>query len=184
MMDNTWATPLYFRPLDHGVDISIHAATKYPAGHSDVLLGTVSANAACWPQLCETLPSRWAAAPAPTTSTRCCAACAPWACGSSAIRRARWRSRAGWKASPAWRACCIRRCDSHPGHALWKRDFCGVDRHLLHRARRRRPEAAARLPRRARRSSASAIPGAAMRAWPCRSSSATAPSPRAPTTAR
>src|SRR5690606_27775333 len=35
MMDNTWATPLYFRPLDHGVDISIHAATKYPAGHSD-----------------------------------------------------------------------------------------------------------------------------------------------------
>jgi cystathionine beta-lyase len=41
MMDNTWATPLYFRPLDHGVDISIHAATKYPGGHSDVLLGTV-----------------------------------------------------------------------------------------------------------------------------------------------
>ncbi|TJW39284.1 MAG: cystathionine beta-lyase, partial [Mesorhizobium sp.] len=54
MMDNTWATPLYFRPLDHGVDISIHAATKYPAGHSDVLLGTVSATAACWKQLCET----------------------------------------------------------------------------------------------------------------------------------
>ncbi|TIT47549.1 MAG: cystathionine beta-lyase, partial [Mesorhizobium sp.] len=54
MMDNTWATPLYFRPLDHGVDISIHAATKYPAGHSDVLLGTVSANKACWKQLCET----------------------------------------------------------------------------------------------------------------------------------
>ena len=35
-------------PLDHGVDITIHAATKYPAGHSDVLLGTVSANEACW----------------------------------------------------------------------------------------------------------------------------------------
>ena len=51
MIDNTWATPLYFRPLDHGVDISIHAATKYPAGHSDVLLGTVSANEACWPKL-------------------------------------------------------------------------------------------------------------------------------------
>jgi cystathionine beta-lyase len=50
-MDNTWATPLYFRPLDHGVDISIHAATKYPAGHSDVLLGTVSANADTWERL-------------------------------------------------------------------------------------------------------------------------------------
>ena len=47
MMDNTWATPVYFRPLEHGVDISVQAATKYPAGHSDVLLGTVSANARC-----------------------------------------------------------------------------------------------------------------------------------------
>ena len=53
-MDNTWATPLYFKPLDHGVDISIHAATKYPSGHSDILMGTVSANAAHWEQLQET----------------------------------------------------------------------------------------------------------------------------------
>jgi cysteine-S-conjugate beta-lyase len=52
-LDNTWATPLYFRPLDHGVDISIHAATKYPAGHSDILIGTVSANEALWPKLHE-----------------------------------------------------------------------------------------------------------------------------------
>jgi len=51
MMDNTWATPLYFKALDFGVDVTIHAATKYPAGHSDVLSGTVSANAACWPKL-------------------------------------------------------------------------------------------------------------------------------------
>ena len=56
VMDNTWATPLYFRALDHGVDVTVHASTKYPAGHSDLLLGTVSANAACWPQLNETLP--------------------------------------------------------------------------------------------------------------------------------
>ena len=54
VMDNTWATPLYFKALDHGVDVIVHASTKYPAGHSDVLLGTVSANAACWPQLNET----------------------------------------------------------------------------------------------------------------------------------
>ena len=50
-MDNTWATPLYFKPLDFGVDISIHAATKYPSGHSDILMGTVSANAKYWPKL-------------------------------------------------------------------------------------------------------------------------------------
>lgn len=54
MMDNTWATPLHFKPLDHGVDISIHAATKYPAGHSDILLGTVSATTECFEQVYQT----------------------------------------------------------------------------------------------------------------------------------
>lgn len=53
-MDNTWATPLYFRPLDFGVDISIQAVTKYPAGHADILMGTVSANEKHWPRLKET----------------------------------------------------------------------------------------------------------------------------------
>ncbi|WP_416355168.1 cystathionine beta-lyase [Aureimonas phyllosphaerae] len=43
MLDNTWATPLLFRPLEHGVDLSIHALTKYPGGHSDLLMGSVSA---------------------------------------------------------------------------------------------------------------------------------------------
>lgn len=51
MMDNTWATPVYFKALDFGVDISINAATKYPSGHSDVLLGLVSATAEHWPKL-------------------------------------------------------------------------------------------------------------------------------------
>lgn len=50
-MDNTWATPLYFKPLDHGVDVSIHAATKYPSGHSDVLMGFVSTNEQHWEAL-------------------------------------------------------------------------------------------------------------------------------------
>lgn len=51
MIDNTWATPLFFRPLDHGVDLSIHALTKYPGGHSDVMMGSVSANAATYARL-------------------------------------------------------------------------------------------------------------------------------------
>jgi cystathionine beta-lyase len=50
-MDNTWATPLFFRPLDFGVDVSIHATTKYPSGHSDIIMGSVSANAKHWPKL-------------------------------------------------------------------------------------------------------------------------------------
>jgi cysteine-S-conjugate beta-lyase len=40
-MDNTWATPLFFKPFRHGADISIHAATKYIVGHSDAMLGLV-----------------------------------------------------------------------------------------------------------------------------------------------
>jgi len=42
MIDNTWASPLYCRPIDLGVDVSIQAATKYVCGHSDVMMGTVS----------------------------------------------------------------------------------------------------------------------------------------------
>jgi len=44
--DNTWATPLYFRAFDHGVDVSVHAVTKYIGGHSDVLLGAIICNEA------------------------------------------------------------------------------------------------------------------------------------------
>lgn len=42
LMDNTWATPLFFRPLHAGVDISIQSASKYFSGHSDVVVGTIS----------------------------------------------------------------------------------------------------------------------------------------------
>jgi len=51
LLDNTWATPLYFKALEHGVDLSIMAATKYIVGHSDALIGTVAASARAWPQL-------------------------------------------------------------------------------------------------------------------------------------
>ena len=51
--DNTWATPLYHRSLDQGVDISMQAATKYIGGHSDIMFGTISANAKAWPLLAE-----------------------------------------------------------------------------------------------------------------------------------
>jgi cystathionine beta-lyase len=44
LFDNTWATPVYFRALDYGADVSIMAGTKYISGHSDVMLGTVAAN--------------------------------------------------------------------------------------------------------------------------------------------
>lgn len=44
VLDNTWASPLFFKPYEHGVDVSIQAATKYIVGHADTLLGTITAN--------------------------------------------------------------------------------------------------------------------------------------------
>src|SRR2546426_3132766 len=48
VMDNTWATPLFFKPFEHGVDVSVHAATKYIVGHSDAMLGIVTTNREHW----------------------------------------------------------------------------------------------------------------------------------------
>jgi len=125
MMDNTWATPLYFRPLDHGVDISIHAATKYPAGHSDILLGTISANVRCWKQLHDA-----------HITLGCCAApddvyqvlrglrtmgVRLERHQKSALALARWL-----ETEPAVKQVLHPALESFPGHALWKRDFSGA----------------------------------------------------------
>ncbi|QIM62674.1 cystathionine beta-lyase [Pasteurellaceae bacterium Orientalotternb1] len=53
MIDNTWAAGVLFPALQHGIDISIQAGTKYLVGHSDVMIGTAVANARCWDQLRE-----------------------------------------------------------------------------------------------------------------------------------
>lgn len=53
ILDNTWASPIHFQPFEHGVDVSIQAATKYIVGHSDVMLGTATANEKSWPTLRE-----------------------------------------------------------------------------------------------------------------------------------
>jgi cystathionine beta-lyase len=42
ILDNTWATPLYFKPFEHGPDVSIQAATKYIVGHADAMLGAIT----------------------------------------------------------------------------------------------------------------------------------------------
>ncbi len=50
-IDNSWATPLFFRPIEFGIDVSVMSATKYISGHSDVMLGVVSSNEESWPQV-------------------------------------------------------------------------------------------------------------------------------------
>ena len=124
MMDNTWATPLYFRPLDHGVDISVHAATKYPGGHSDVLLGTVSANAACWERLHDTFLTLGVCA-GPDDVYQVQRGLKTMGVRlerhqNSALEIAQWlegRPEVARVLHPA--------LPSFPGHAIWKRDFSG-----------------------------------------------------------
>ncbi len=52
--DNTWASPLYFKPFEHGVDVSLHAGTKYIVGHSDAMLGVVTTTEEHWQKLADT----------------------------------------------------------------------------------------------------------------------------------
>lgn len=51
IVDNSWATPLFHRPLEMGADMVMHAATKMFVGHSDAMVGTVSANDKLWNRL-------------------------------------------------------------------------------------------------------------------------------------
>ena len=124
MMDNTWATPVYFRPLDHGVDISIHAATKYPAGHSDVLLGTVSANERCWAQLHATFIAMGCCA-APDDVYQVLRGLRTMGVRlerheQNALEVARWL-----ESEPGVAQVLHPALESFPGHDLWKRDFSG-----------------------------------------------------------
>ena len=124
MMDNTWATPLYFKPLDHGVDISIHAATKYPAGHSDVLLGTVSANEACWKRLYDGFCTLGCCS-GPDDIYQVLRGLRTMGVRlehhrKSALEIARWL-----EDQPGVAQVLHPALESHPDHALWKRDFSG-----------------------------------------------------------
>ena len=80
LMDNTWATPLFFPPHARGVDIAIEAGTKYLSGHSDLLLGMVSANERCWKDLRATFDAIAILRRAGGRVPRRCAACAPCGC--------------------------------------------------------------------------------------------------------
>ncbi len=125
LMDNTWATPLYFRPLDYGVDLVIQAGTKYIGGHSDVMLGTVSANAATVEALKSTVRLTGLHEGPDDTYL-----------GLRGLRTLGVRLERHYQSGLAVARWLERRPEvlcvlhpalpSHPGHALWKRDFTGA----------------------------------------------------------
>jgi cysteine-S-conjugate beta-lyase len=125
LMDNTWATPLYFRPLEHGVDLAIQAGTKYIGGHSDVMLGTVSANAANVAALKQTV-----------RLYGLCEGPDDVYLGLRGLRTLAVRLDRHFKSGLAVARWLEQRPEvlrllhpampSHPGHALWKRDFTGA----------------------------------------------------------
>jgi cystathionine beta-lyase len=104
--DNTWATPLYHRSLEQGVDISMQAATKYIGGHSDIMFGTISANAKAWPQLAEGIKLLGVCAGPDDVYLAACARCR---CGWHSIIALASRWRAGFSSGRKSRACCTLR---------------------------------------------------------------------------
>ncbi len=143
VMDNTWATPIFFKPLAHGVDVSIQAGTKYIAGHSDLVIGLVTtASAADFGRIADhARASGDVAGPDDcylalrglrTLSVRLqrqqqsALRVAGWLAGREEVERVLY---------PALAA--------DPGHALWRRDFGGASS-LFGLALRTRDEQAVR----------------------------------------
>lgn len=125
LMDNTWATPLFFRPLEHGVDVAILAATKYLVGHSDALVGTISANAAVWPRILATHGDigLWTGPDDMYLALRGLRTMAIRLerHQASALAAAEWLAR-----QPQVARVLHPALPSDPGHAIWKRDFAGA----------------------------------------------------------
>jgi cystathionine beta-lyase len=123
--DNTWATPLYHRSLDQGVDISMQAATKYIGGHSDIMFGTISANASAWPLVSEAIRLLGVCA-GPDDVFLALRGLRTLAVRlaqhhRSGLDMARWLA-----ARPEVLRVLHPALESDPGHAIWKRDFTGA----------------------------------------------------------
>jgi cystathionine beta-lyase len=125
LMDNTWATPLYYPALERGVDLSIQAGTKYIGGHSDIMFGTVSANEKYATRLKETFNTLGLCAGPDdiflahrglhTMGVRLAHH------HKSGLTMARWLA-----ARPEVLRVMHPALEDDPGHAIWKRDFSGA----------------------------------------------------------
>ena len=124
LLDNTWSSPLYFDSMAHGVDLTIQAGTKYIVGHSDVMLGTVSANERAWPRL-EEVHGAMGYHVGPNDVYLALRGLRTMGLRlrqhqESALEIAKWL-----EARPEVDRVLYPPLESDPGHAIWKRDFKG-----------------------------------------------------------
>lgn len=123
--DNTWATPLFLKPLELGADISLMAATKYIVGHSDALIGTVAANARAFPRVKAT-HGTLGLFTGPDDMYLTLRGLRTLAVRlrhhqESALKIAQWL-----ETRPQVERVLYPALASHPDHALWQRDFTGA----------------------------------------------------------
>lgn len=125
IMDNTWATPLFFPPHERGVDLAVEAGTKYLGGHSDILLGLVSANPLWWKRLRATFDV-FAICAGPED---CFLALRGLRTMELRLREAEKQglALANWLAGRAEVKRVLHPAlPGTPGHEIWKRDFLGA----------------------------------------------------------
>ena len=125
LMDNTWATPFYFKPFEKGVDLSIQAGTKYIGGHSDIMFGCVSANAKTLPAL-KTVMQTMGLCVGPDDMFLALRGLRTMAVrlkrhNESGLRVARWLEK-----RPEVLCVLHPALESNPGHKIWQRDFTGA----------------------------------------------------------
>ncbi len=126
VMDNTWATPVFFRPLEHGVDISIQAGTKYIAGHSDLVIGMVTSARETTHKMMVSHAQNLGDAASPDD-------CYLALRGLRTLSVRLYRQQESTLKVAAWLAdqpqvyrVLYPALPGDPGHALWKRDFKGA----------------------------------------------------------
>jgi cystathionine beta-lyase len=123
--DNAWATGLLCPVMDYGVDLVVQPATKYPGGHSDVILGAVVANERAWPMLREAARDLGQTA-GPDDLFLMARGMRTLALrlerqGAAGIQIARWLAK-----RPEVKRVLHPALETDAGHALWKRDFRGA----------------------------------------------------------
>ena len=122
--DNTWATGAFFRSFDHGADLVIQAATKYPAGHSDLLIGAVVANEAWWPRLRDVSRDLGQTA-SPDDLYLAIRGIRTFETRLKQHEASAMQIAQSLKTHPAVKRVLHPALPEDPGHALWKRDFLG-----------------------------------------------------------